>query len=417
MEPNPCNAILRLKFHLFVLRLGHSKFLAPFVRIRVIAVDMTRDERQTGVLLSGYYGCGNLGDDLLLTVAVEELRTILPNARFLLRDHGAGLPQLGADVVPTGVDTILDNKSHSRLYRLVSFSWHMTGLLRQCRWLIFGGGTVFHDVGGVASLALQWFLCHLAHLLAVRVAALGVGVSNMRTKTGRWLLRGIVARCELFLVRDSAAVRECAGSKARLTEDLVFAWQSLRPGISRGRLPGKPVRIGLTVSPLASERTTTALANAVRLWHDGGYSVIFFVLQQNNAGADNSTVFAKIKGKLPVSAPPIEVRRPTADAPSIAELFADIDVVCGMRFHGLVLAAMLERPFVGIAHDNKISEICKRFDMPWHEAATLDGTDLVRSAESIHQKVPEAQVLERSRLLAERNFSAFASVAVKSRGK
>ena len=61
---------------------------------------MTQDERRTGVLLSGYYGCGNLGDDLLLTVVVEELRAILPNARFLLRDHGVGLPKLGADVDP-----------------------------------------------------------------------------------------------------------------------------------------------------------------------------------------------------------------------------------------------------------------------------------------------------------------------------
>ena len=56
---------------------------------------MTQNGPSTGVLLSGYYGCGNLGDDLLLTVAVEELRTILPGARFLLRDHGAELAELG----------------------------------------------------------------------------------------------------------------------------------------------------------------------------------------------------------------------------------------------------------------------------------------------------------------------------------
>src|SRR4029078_8865561 len=102
---------------------------------------MTQNARRTGVLLSGYYGCGNLGDDLLLTVAVEELRPLLPGARFLLRDHGAELPALGRDVIPTGVATILDDQTHSRLYRLTKFARCIAGLLRQCRWLIFGGGT------------------------------------------------------------------------------------------------------------------------------------------------------------------------------------------------------------------------------------------------------------------------------------
>ena len=56
---------------------------------------MTPTGNRNDILLSGYYGCGNLGDDLLLTVAVEELRAILPGTRFLLRDHGAALPNLG----------------------------------------------------------------------------------------------------------------------------------------------------------------------------------------------------------------------------------------------------------------------------------------------------------------------------------
>ena len=134
--------------------------------------------RRNGVLLSGYYGCGNLGDDLLLTVAVEELRAILPDARFLLRDHGAALPNLGPDVIPTGVDAILGDQTRSRLYRLAGFTRHIAGLLRQCRWLIFGGGTVFHDSGGLASLALQWLICHLAR--ALRRADRGAGRRRRR---------------------------------------------------------------------------------------------------------------------------------------------------------------------------------------------------------------------------------------------
>jgi polysaccharide pyruvyl transferase WcaK-like protein len=371
---------------------------------------MTRNGDRTAVLLSGYYGCGNLGDDLLLTVAVEELRTLLPDARFLLRDHGADLPKLGPDVVPTGIDGILDDQTRSQLYRLVSFTWHAVGLLRQCRWLIFGGGTVYHDNRGLASMALQWLLCHLARVLGVRVAALGVGVGDLQTATGRWLLRGIIARCELFLVRDNAALKQCGGTKARLTEDLVFAWQSLPPDSGSRPPPGNPASIGLTVSPLADKKTVAALADAVRLWQEQGHRVVFFVFQKSGTIADDTKVFAEISRKLAIAPASVETRHPDANAPAIIEAFADIDIVCGMRFHGLVLAAMLERPFVGIVHDNKISEICGRFDMPCHETATLGGADLARSTEDIHRKVPDGRLLDQSRRLAKENFLAFGSL-------
>ena len=372
---------------------------------------MAVNNRRNGVLLSGYYGCGNLGDDLLLTVAVEELRMILPGAQFILRDHGGALPpNLGPDVTATGVDAILDDQARSRASRLAGFTWNIAGLLRQCRWLIFGGGTVFHDSGGTASMALQWLICHLARAFGVRVAALGVGIGDLQSATGRWLLRGIIARCNLFLVRDDAALRQCAGSKARLTEDLVFAWRALVP-TGRTKQPSeKPACIGLTVTPRADESTIVALMQAVRIWQERGHRVVFLIFQQSAGIADDATVFAAMSEKLGPGAAPIEFRCPTADAVAIHNTFVDIDVVCGMRFHGLVLAAMLERAFVGIAHDNKISEICRRFGMPCHDVAAFNGADLVRSAEQVSGKLPDKRRLEQSRTLAKENFLALASL-------
>jgi polysaccharide pyruvyl transferase WcaK-like protein len=367
-------------------------------------------ERRTGVMLSGYYGCGNLGDDLLLTAAVEGLRPILPGARFLLRDHGVNLPELGPDVIPTGIDAILDDQTHSRVYRLVSFTRCMSSQLHQCRWLIFGGGTVFHRSGGLASLTLQWLICRLARLLCVRVAALGVGINDLAAGPGRWLLHDIIKRCELFLVRDEAALEQCAGTKARLTGDLVFAWRSLRIADTH-RPPGPSVGIALTVSPMASRATVSALAKAVRRWQERGHRVVFLVFQRNATMADDATVFAAINRELPGTSAPVEIRDLAADASMIVDAFADIDVVCGMRFHSLVLSAMLERPFVGIAHDPKISEICRQFGMPCRDTATLDGDDLARLAEDTCRMVPDASVLGRSRELAEDNFTAFAALA------
>jgi polysaccharide pyruvyl transferase WcaK-like protein len=286
----------------------------------------------------------------------------------------------------------------------------MSGLLRQCRWLIYGGGTVFHRSGGLASLTLQWLICRLARLLGVRVAALGVGVNDLSSGTGRWLLRDIIGCCDLFLIRDEAALQQCTGTKARLTGDLVFAWRSLRPAKPRA-LPGPSMGIGLTVSPMANSATVSALTQAVRRWRERSHRVVFLVFQRNATMADDATVFAAINRELDGTNAPIEIRNLAADASTIINAFTDIDVICGMRFHSLVLSAMLERPFVGIAHDHKISEICRQFGMPCRNAATLDSDDLARLAEDTCRIVPDASVLSRSRELAEDNFTAFAAVA------
>ncbi len=87
---------------------------------------------------------------------------------------------------------------------------------------------------------LQWMICVLARLQGVRIVALGVGVAELQSGAGRWLLRRIVGMSELFLVRDEAALNQCAGTKARLTSDLVFAWDAVktvtRPSIPRVRV-------------------------------------------------------------------------------------------------------------------------------------------------------------------------------------
>ena len=371
---------------------------------------MTQNARRTSVFLSGYYGCGNLGDDpsadgrsgrtahdpARCSVSVARpwrgSAETRPRRRPYRHRHDSRRPNPFATLPAHQFH--LAHRGPAPPVPLADL-WRRHRLSRQPRARFYGAA--------VAALPSRY-------LLGVRVAALGVGVGDLRTATGRWLLRGIVARCELFLVRDDAALRQCAGTKARLTDDLVFAWQSLTPEGARKRLVGNPASIGLTVSPLASERTLTALADAVRLWQEHGHRVVFIVFQQSATIADDAKVFAAINNKLPSATVAIEIRRPAANASAIIEAFADIDIVCGMRFHGLVLAAMLERPFVGIVHDNKISEICRRFDMPCHEAATFDGADLARSAEDIYRKAPDSQVLDQSRRLAKENFLAFGSL-------
>jgi polysaccharide pyruvyl transferase WcaK-like protein len=375
-----------------------------------------KSRAQSAIFLSGYFGCGNLGDDLLLSTTVTQLRLIAPQTQFLVRDSGdtGQLTSIGAGVVFTGIDTLLAEQKYSKARRLARYLVRLVALLRRCRWLIFAGGTVFHEANRIHSLLVQWLICRAALLLRVRIAALGVGISDLKSTRARWLMHDIVRMSELFLVRDEAGLRQCAGTSARLTDDLVFVWTETT-SISRIRAHKQETdakTIALTVCPAAftdrMQERADAFSNAVRIWQLHGHRVIFLVFQRTGVVAGDEKMFERITARLP-NAALVTTRMLVASGAEIAAAYRDIDMLCGMRFHGFVLAALLGIPFVGIAHDNKISEICRRFDMPCLDAAAFEGSVLAQLAEKSFTRRPDPILVERSIADARENFRALAA--------
>ncbi len=69
---------------------GEHACLLKGTTVRPLAKGLSSMEANTrsNVFLYGYFGAGNLGDDLLLAVTIGALRPMLPQARFIVRDHG-----------------------------------------------------------------------------------------------------------------------------------------------------------------------------------------------------------------------------------------------------------------------------------------------------------------------------------------
>jgi polysaccharide pyruvyl transferase WcaK-like protein len=365
-----------------------------------------------GIMLYGYYGCGNLGDDLLLSMTLQGLRPLFPHARFLVRDHGdiVGLEQLGPDVSFTGVETLLVDQNRSKMRRALAYFAAWWSLLGQCRWLIFGGGTLFHARGSLTSLVLQLIVCLLARMRGVQIAALGVGVSELPKPAARCLLRAVIGLCDLFLVRDEAGLAQCRGSAARLSNDLVFGLSGI--ALPVGRLPPATPTIGLSVYPPVFEgpdgdRVVRELQETIRLLQGRGATVVFTVFHRSGAAIGDPPIFARIARGLGT---PVEVRTLPIGTEALARALGDIQLMCGMRFHGLVLAALLGKPFVGLAHDNKISDLCRRFSMPALNPARFRAEELTAAMERALKQTPDPALLGKSAEEARRNFSALEKI-------
>jgi polysaccharide pyruvyl transferase WcaK-like protein len=223
---------------------------------------------------------------------------------------------------------------------------------------------------------------------------------------------------ELFRVRDAAALRYCAGTKARLTDDLVFGWSELAP-LGPPRTPRATARdgsrtIALAVYPpafqgFAEQRAIAEFCAAIRAWHSHGHRIVFLVFQRAGVVPGDQVMFERIAAQLGPEVL-VEIRTTAASPQAIATSYAGVDILCSMRFHGLVLASLLGIPFVGVTHDNKISEICRRFDMTCVDARAFDGAALADITESLLERRPDPRLLECSIGRARENFCALAGL-------
>ena len=359
------------------------------------------------IFLFGYYGCGNVGDDLLLAVLLEKLLKSASNVRVkcLLAPD---IPR-DARVTFLELEKILADRSRRAPIRLGLFLIQIWKALRGVRSLIFGGGTLFHASGGApTNLLILASVAVLARLRGAKVAAIGVGVGKIRGFLPRALLSAILRLSSDFAVRDRSSLDNCWGlggsDKVRLTADLVFLYP-LPPRTPALRLH-PTVGLALAASAIGDNAFTLLdpVTGFVELLHVGGWEVVglsFQELEFQELRLSDSALLQTVCRDRPA----IPVRRLEVSGDRIAEAFSALDVVVGMRFHALVLAARLGIPFVGVGRDIKLADLCRRYGFPFFELESLSPDDLLAAVEQVRGSVPDLRVTMELAREATTNFA------------
>ena len=158
------------------------------------------------ILIAGYYGFGNCGDEAILGGMLQDLRVLEPQAKF---------------VVVAG-----DPAAIRETHRVEAVAWTDVGGIvaaaRGCDLLLLGGGGLFHDYWEVRTediLAPRF--CGLTSYAGIPLPArlldrpcmlYGVGIGPLRTESGRKLTRAAFELCPQATVRDRASIEELRGT-------------------------------------------------------------------------------------------------------------------------------------------------------------------------------------------------------------
>lgn len=385
-----------------------------------------------GVFLYGYYGCGNVGDDLLILAAVEGIRRHIPDPVFYVRNAGAISSLTGSDanIVLTDIERLLENRAKSKLTRLAAYLAAFKDYIKKCNLLVFGGGTTLvHDKKTNTAMIILLMMCIIAKIYNVKIIGIGLGISSPEGAIARILLKSIIALTSSFCVRDEAAKRECEKigcRKVMLTADLVFSLQSAFSRYITEPAPGKSGRrcIGISLAdskavgyPGDSARSRQNLIAQLARFAESLLvrgDTLKLLSFQHHLGADgylltDRTILEDLIKEVNGHSGGISIVDVPSTLPAIVSLYATLDAVAGMRYHSLVLAALVGVPFIGLSYDNKVDEICRYFDMPCRPLPEIDRVWLEEFVLSVRPGSIDMELTMEQKRKAQFNFVYFST--------
>jgi polysaccharide pyruvyl transferase CsaB len=376
---------------------------------------------RNGIYLYGYYGQGNLGDDLLMTSAVRMIRAVRPDAPVFVHCHDPSrLPDLNdALLVPVPANARLADIAISRPARLRTYFADLRKAFQRSDTLVFGGGTVFQDSISPVSLLIISATVMLAKRMGLTVIAIGSGVGKLQTTAGRIAMKAVLNRVDIFCVRDDASEAICRAiapkANLRQTADLVYALEvpSALPAMREG--------IVLSIQPSITsredewgQRARNALRGVIEAALQRGEPCTLLAFETKlpgHDGKDDRDAWNDVAGDLLVEHPKrIRLLAITGSIEDITQTLAQARVHFGMRYHGHVLAAVAGTPFAGLAHDVKVKAVCRSFGMPCLDVSEATPERAMRNLETTTGLVISDTVLQVLRASAERNIDALRRV-------
>lgn len=339
------------------------------------------------ILISGYYGFGNLGDEAVLAGMVQSLRARLGAVPLVVLSANppATSGTHGVEALPRG-----DLRAVLRT-------------MRRCRLFLSGGGSLLQDATSARSALYYLGLLRLAQVMGLRTMVYAAGLGPLRRPALRALARRVLERTDLVTVRDadSAALVGALGVRQPplLTADPAFLLhpEEVPPEVA---LVDGPEALGVAVRPWRSNTFVGALGEALGdVCRRHGARVVVLPFHPRLDLPISRSVVAACGGTL--------VTRPLQPRQALA-LIARLQVVVGLRLHALMFAAAAGVPPVGMAYDPKVAALHR--DLALEGPVPLDASAGTLGA-AIDRAWEGAEALRPALLAAAARLRARAEVA------
>ncbi len=326
------------------------------------------------IIVVGYYGFGNGGDEALL---MSLLQMLPDQVKPVILSHSPDLTwQTYQSLYSPNSDQSNGLEARPRMDGLSL--WHC---FQTAEALVWGGGSLLQDVTSWRSPLYYLSLMAWAQSRGLQTLAWAQGIGPLQYSWNRWLTRQILLRCTTVSVRDQTAAQQLQAWSIphQMGPDPVWA---LKPRYSETWLTWPKPRIAVVLrshpelSPHRLEHITQALIQVQQQRQAYILLVPFQHNPQTLTGADVD-IATLIQARLPDTSQIVILKDPQL----LRGLFEQIDLTITMRFHGLVMAAAAGCRCFSLSYDPKVKTLAQALTMPvWDLEAIPDHPDDIAKA-------------------------------------
>ncbi len=316
---------------------------------------MAENTNQKLILVSGYYGFGNLGDEAILEELTNELKNLVAPSQIVVLSNN---PQQTKNAF--GVESIDRWKPANLL-----------PLLGNAALFISGGGGLFQDATGIKSTIFYGCQILLVRALGRRVLIYAQGIGPLKGEAARALAKFSLGQANFLTVRDKDSQKLLAdwNITSTLTADPVWCLnQTAIPARALDQIkslkskPGITVGLSLRSAPNFSAKQLDDLLAVMDRTFPLETKLLLLPLQadQDLEPLDRFARQWQAKGREAELLHTDEIERPS----QWLAILSQLDLLVGMRLHALIMSLKSGVPVVGIAYDPKVRHVLTQFKQP-----------------------------------------------------
>jgi len=321
------------------------------------------------VLISGYYGFDNLGDEAVLLSIIKTLRSL---------DKSLEITVLSArpDVTAARYGVKAINRT--------DFLAVLRSIFR-CDMLISGGGSLFQDITSRTSLFYYLSIVFLGILLRKKVMVYGQGMGPLIDNMDKKITSFILRRVDMITLRDSSSLgllNELGVKRnVHVTADPVFTLAPSPDARIREILDAEGIHGNyILIAPRSwydNELFRIEMAKAAdEIYLKTGVGVVYCPFHEDDIEECRS-----IAGFMKC---PYHILSKVYSPEDMIGIVSFSDMVIGVRLHSLIFGALAGRAIAGISYDPKINGFLKDIGVePVGTMKTVTAEQIVRYVESI----------------------------------
>lgn len=291
------------------------------------------------VVLSGYYGFNNIGDEAVLVSIIQALRRELPDVHITV---------LSNDPVKTEKQYGVKAVNRWRPEQIAA-------VLRNCDLFISGGGSLLQDVTGPKSILYYLALIRWAGWWKRPVMIYAQGIGPVKRPWAQKLMGRILNKVDFITVRDDFSRRdlEAVGVNRTpivVTVDPVMGWEETEEKLIPENLQflnrGEGKFAGISLRHWAG-MDTAQMADLCDHLVEQGFQVIFLPFHFPGDISVCREVAKLMKQKS-------YLIKDNLTPEVMMQVVGKMHFVIGMRLHALIMAGTQGIPFVAVSYDPKV---------------------------------------------------------------